>query len=116
MESGLTINSITRTKLIIGQVNTSAIVSRVNEAVRRMNTVDVRITDIFSITCPILPMEDTYFFVQPSVKPKTVTANIPVSCMTTSETVKVINTNERMIGDFKYSGDRKSTRLNSSHV
>src|SRR5699024_3658031 len=104
MESGRTINNITNTKLIIGHVNTSAIVSRVNDAVSKTKTVDVKITEIFSTTWLISPMEETYLFVRPSVKPSIVTASIPVSCMTTSDKVKQMSTKERMSGDFKYSG------------
>src|SRR5699024_6304308 len=63
IEIGRTINNITNTKLIIGHVNTSDIVSRVNDAVSKTKTVDVKITEIFSTTWLISPMEETYLFV-----------------------------------------------------
>src|SRR5699024_7949809 len=94
----------TKTNPIIGRVKTSAIVSLVKEDVSKIKIVEVKRTEISSTKCPILLIEETYCLVRPTVSPITVTASIPVSCMTTSPIVKQIKTQERIMGDVKYSG------------
>src|SRR5699024_1124079 len=112
IDKGRTTNNITITKITIGHENICIIVSRVSEAVNKINTVEVSKTDTSSIKSLIFPLQETFFFAQPSVSPNTVTASIPVSFIINSAKVKQISTNDNIIGDFKYSG--KSPRLASA--
>src|SRR5699024_816380 len=105
IDSGRMTKSITMTKAMIGHVNISPMISLGNEDVSKIKTVDARSTDMFSTTCPTFPIADTYFFVHARVSPMTVTASIPVSCMTTSAIAKHRKTKDSTIGDFKYSGN-----------
>jgi len=102
IESGLTINSMDKTKSIIFSWNISTRIDLDRDDVSMTNTEDVNSIDIFSLKCFTCSIDDICILAR--ITPITVTAKSPVSWVIDSLRLKVPKTRHRTMADFKYSG------------